>query len=55
MVQVAVDLIGPWSAKKELFNGEFFALTQIDTTFNLPKLVCIDTNSSDVITGKRKI
>ncbi len=38
---------GPWSANTEQFNDEFYALTCIDTTTNIVKLVCIDTKSSD--------
>ncbi len=51
MVQVAIDLIGPWSAKFEHFSDEFYALTCIDTTTNLVELTCIDTKSNDVIEG----
>ncbi len=47
--EVAVDLIGPWT---EHFNGEFYALTCIDTTTNLVELTCIDTKSSDAIARK---
>ncbi len=36
--EVAMDLIGLWSAKKEHFTYEFYALTCIDTTTNLMKL-----------------
>ncbi len=49
---VAVDLIGPWSAKSEHFNDEFYALTCIDTTTNLVKVVHTNTKSSDVIARK---
>ena len=50
--KVAVDLIGPWTAKTEHFNGEFYALTCIDTTTNLVELTRIDTKSSDAIVRK---
>ncbi len=50
--KVAVDLIGPWTAKTGHFNGEFYALTCIDTTTNLVELACIDTKSSDAIARK---
>ena len=50
--EVAVDLIGPWQAKTEHFEGEFFALTCIDTTTNLSELVRITTKSSDNIARK---
>ncbi len=53
--EVAGDLIGPCSAKTELFNGEFYALSCIDTTTNLVELVCIDIKSSDVIASKFEI
>ncbi len=52
--EVAVDLIGPWSAKTEHFNGELYALICIDTTTNLVELVCTDTKSSDAIARKFK-
>ncbi len=50
--KVIVDVIGPWSAKTEQFNGELHTLTCIDITTNLVKLTCIDTKSSDVIARK---
>ena len=50
--EVAVDLIGPWTAKTDHFNGEFYALTCIDTTTKLVELTCIDTKSSDAIARK---
>ncbi len=50
--EVAVDLIGLWTAKTEHFNGEFYALTCIDTTTNLVELARIDTKSSDAIARK---
>ncbi len=50
--KVAVDLIKPWSAKTENFDGEFYALTCIDTTKNLVELTTIDTKSSDAIARK---
>ncbi len=50
--KVTVDLFGPWSVKTENFSGESCALTCIDTTTNLVKLVCIDTKSSDAIARK---
>ncbi len=49
LYEVAVDLMGLWTAKAEHFNGEFYALTCIDTTNNLVELTCIDTKSSDAI------
>ncbi len=52
--EVAVDLIGPWNAKTEHFNGEFYVLTFIDTTTNLVELTCIDTKLSDSIARKFK-
>ncbi len=52
--KVAVDLIGPWSAKTENFSSEFFVLTCIYTTTNLVELICIDTKSSDAIARKFK-
>ncbi len=51
---VAVNLIGPWTAKTDHFNGEFYALKCIDTTTNLVELACIDTKSSDAIARKFK-
>ncbi len=50
--KVAVDLIGPWTAKTEHFNGEFYALTCIDTTTNFVELTRIDTKASDAIARK---
>ncbi len=50
--KVVVDLIGPWSAKTENFNSEFYTLTCIDTATNLVELARIDTKSSDAIAGK---
>ncbi len=50
--EVAVNLIGPWTAKTDQFNGEFCALTCIDTTTNLIDLTPVDTNSSDSIAIK---
>ncbi len=50
--EVAVDLIGLWTAKTEHFNGEFYALTCIDTTTNFVELTGIDTKSSDAIARK---
>ena len=50
--EVAVDLIVPWSSKTEHFNGEFYALTCIDTSTNLVELTRIDTKSSDAIARK---
>ncbi len=50
--EVAVNLIGLWTAKADHFNGEFYALTYIDTFTNLVELVCIDTKSSDAIARK---
>ncbi len=50
--EVAVDLIGPWTAKTDHFNGEFYALTCIDTTIHLVELTCIITKASDVIARK---
>ncbi len=47
--EVAVDLIGLWTAKTDHFHGEFYALTCIDTTTNLVKLAYIDTKASDAI------
>ncbi len=32
---IFMDLIGPWSVKTENFNGQFYALTCIDTPTNL--------------------
>ncbi len=50
--KVADDLIGLWSARKEHFNGDFYALTCIETTTNLVELACIETKSSDAIAMK---
>ncbi len=50
--EVVIDLIGPWTAKTDHFNGEFYALTCIDTITNLVELTCIDTKSSDAIARK---
>ncbi len=50
--KVAINLIGPWTAKTDHFNGEFSALTCIDTTTNLVERVCTDTKSSDGIARK---
>ncbi len=52
--EIAVDLVGPWTAKADQFNGEFYALTCIDTTTNLVKLTHINTKSSDAIARKFK-
>ncbi len=45
-----IDLIGPWSAKTEHFNGEFYTLTCIDTITNLVDLVHIDIKSRFTVT-----
>ncbi len=50
--EVAVNLIGLWTAKTDQFNGEFDALTCIDTTTNLIELALIDNKSSDAIARK---
>ncbi len=50
--KVTVDLIELLSAKTEDFNGEFYAVTFINTTTNLVILVCIDTKSSNAIARK---
>ncbi len=50
--EVAINLIGPWTAKTGHFNGEFYALTCIDTTTNLVEVDCINTKSSDAIARK---
>ncbi len=47
--RIAVDLIGWWSTKTEHFNGEFHALTCIDTTTNLVELIGIATKLSDAV------
>ncbi len=52
VTSLAVDLIGLWTAKTEHFDGEFYALTCIDTTTNLVELTHIDTKSSDAIARK---
>ncbi len=46
--KVDVDLIRPWSAKKENFSGEFYALTCIYTTTILVELVYIDYHCKDI-------
>ncbi len=43
LYKAAFDPIGPWSAKIEHFNSEFYALTCIDTTTNLVEIACIDS------------
>ncbi len=50
--KVAINLIGPWTAKIDHFNGEFYALTCIDTTTNIVELTCNNTKSSDAIARK---
>ncbi len=50
--KVTFDLIALLSAKTKDFNGEFYAVTFINTTTNLVILVCIDTKSSNAIAGK---
>ncbi len=47
--EFAVNLIGPWTAKTDQFNGYFYALKCIDTTTNLIGLTCIDTKSRNAI------
>ncbi len=42
LYEVAINLIGPWTTKTDHFNGEFYALTYIDTTTNLVEVI-IDT------------
>ncbi len=50
--EVAINLIGLWTAKTDHFNGEFYALTCINTTTNLVDLTLIDTKSKDAIARK---
>ncbi len=52
LYEVAINLIGLWTAKTDHFNGEFYALTCIDTSTNLNELSFIDTKSSDAIVRK---
>ena len=44
--EVAVDLIGPWRINVPDGTVEFFALTIIDTTTTLSKIVWIENKSS---------
>ncbi len=50
--EVAVDLIGLWTAKTDHFNGDLYALTCIDTTTNLVELAHINTKLNDAIARK---
>ncbi len=52
--EVAIDLIGPWTAKTDAFNGEFYALICIDTTTNIIELSCIDTKSGVLLQENSK-
>ncbi len=52
--EVAINLIGPWTAKTGHFNGEFYALTCIATTTKLVELAHINTKSSDATARKFK-
>lgn len=52
LCMVAVDLICPWTAKIEHFICGFYALTSIDTTTKVVKLVLFDTKSSYAIARK---
>ncbi len=50
--EIAVNLIGQWTAKTDQFNCDFYALTCIDTTTNVVELTCIETKSSDASARK---
>jgi hypothetical protein len=47
--EVAINLIGPWKVKVNSQQVEFNALTCIDTTLNLVKLICIENKTAEHI------
>ncbi len=50
--EVTIDLIGPWKVKVNGGQGEFNALTCIDTALNLVKLIRVDNKTADYIRDK---
>jgi hypothetical protein len=53
--EVAIDLIGPWKVKVNGPQVEFNALTCIDTTSNLVKLIRIDNKTAEHIQVHTKL
>ena len=45
-LEVAVDLIGPWSIKVNSQESVFHALTCIDTVTNLAEVICIENKTA---------